>query len=70
MDSKLTKKNTKTHFTKTETDCFRLSDQGIVTVGVEGVQQAVEEFFTENGLERIESSITGLGPGGKLHQVG
>ncbi|RUS78681.1 hypothetical protein EGW08_013569 [Elysia chlorotica] len=45
-----------------------LADQGIVAIGIEGVPQAIQEFFTENSLERVESNVSGLGPSGKLHQ--
>ncbi|GFO31828.1 thiopurine s-methyltransferase [Plakobranchus ocellatus] len=45
-----------------------LAEQGLVTVGVEGVQQALDEFFSEAGLDKSETSITGLGSYGKLFQ--
>ncbi|GFR64455.1 thiopurine S-methyltransferase [Elysia marginata] len=45
-----------------------LADQGFVTVGVEGVQQALDQFFLENGLDKTETNVTGMGPAGKLIQ--
>lgn len=45
-----------------------LADQGIVTVGVEGVLQALNEFFAENNLEKTETEIKEFGPSGKLLQ--
>ncbi|GFN97346.1 thiopurine s-methyltransferase [Plakobranchus ocellatus] len=43
-----------------------LADQGIQTVGVEGIQSAIEQFYTEQGLEWEEKTVPALDATGKL----
>ncbi|GFN97345.1 thiopurine s-methyltransferase [Plakobranchus ocellatus] len=42
------------------------ADQGIQTVGVEGIQEAIQQFYTEQGLEWEEKTVPALGATGKL----
>ncbi|GFN97348.1 thiopurine s-methyltransferase [Plakobranchus ocellatus] len=43
-----------------------LADQGVQTVGLDGVHKALEQFYTEHGLDWEETNVPALGGAGKL----
>ncbi|BFZ16998.1 hypothetical protein BsWGS_20037 [Bradybaena similaris] len=45
-----------------------MADRGLVVVGVEGVQLAIEQFFQEQHLESVVEDIPGMGNGAKVYK--